>query len=238
MPVFPLSRRIIFPPAEMSAENGLLAVGGDLSPDRLVLAYRQGIFPWYAEGEPILWWSPDPRFVLYPDKLNVTRSMRQTLKKNLFAVTYDRSFRAVMEGCRERRAKGNGTWITDEMRDAYGRLHEAGIAHSVEVWSGEDLVGGLYGVSLGRCFFGESMFTRVSNASKAGFIALTRTLQRLGFILIDCQVYTDHLLSLGAEMIPRSLFLDILKGAAKGQIFQGNWNQMEAFHENHQSGAN
>lgn len=236
MPVFRLSTRLAFPPAEMSEENGLLAVGGDLSPERLVLAYRQGIFPWYAKGEPILWWSPDPRFVLYPEKLKVSRSMRQTLKKDLFAVTYDRDFRAVMAGCRERREKGNGTWITDGMFEAYGSLHEAGIAHSVEVWMGDDLAGGLYGVSLGRCFFGESMFTRVSNASKAGFIALARTLRRLGFVLIDCQVYTDHLLSLGAEMIPRPAFLDILKGAVQGQTFQGNWNRMEAFHENHESG--
>jgi leucyl/phenylalanyl-tRNA--protein transferase len=238
MPVFRLSRQPVFPPVEMSEENGLLAVGGDLSPERLILAYGQGIFPWYSEGEPILWWSPDPRFVLYPGKLRITRSMRQTLNKNLFAVTYDRNFRDVMEGCRERRAMGGGTWITDEMLDAYGRLHAAGLAHSVEVWTGDDLVGGLYGVSLGKCFFGESMFTRVSNASKAGLIALTRTLQRLGFVLIDCQVYTDHLLSLGAEMIPRPLFLDILKEAAHGQTFQGNWNQMEVFHENHESGSN
>lgn len=238
MPVFRLNRQPAFPPVEMSEENGLLAVGGDLSPERLVLAYRQGIFPWYAEGEPILWWSPDPRFVLYPEKLKVARSMRQTLKKNLFAVTYDRDFQAVMEGCRERRAKGDGTWITDEMFEAYRRLHEEGLAHSVEVWSGGDLAGGLYGVSLGKCFFGESMFTRVSNASKAGFIALTRTLQRLGFALIDCQVYTDHLLSLGAEMIPRTRFLDILKEAGQGQTYKGNWSQMEAFYENHQSGAN
>jgi leucyl/phenylalanyl-tRNA--protein transferase len=238
MPVFRLSRQPVFPPVEMSEENGLLAVGGDLSPERLILAYGQGIFPWYSEGEPILWWSPDPRFVLYPGKLRITRSMRQTLNKNLFAVTYDRNFRDVMEGCRERRAMGGGTWITDEMLDAYGRLHAAGLAHSVEVWTGDDLVGGLYGVSLGKCFFGESMFTRVSNASKTGLIALTRTLQRLGFVLIDCQVYTDHLLSLGAEMIPRPLFLDILKEAAHGQTFQGNWNQMEVFHENHQSGSN
>jgi leucyl/phenylalanyl-tRNA--protein transferase len=238
MPVFRLSRQPVFPPVEMSEENGLLAVGGDLSPERLILAYGQGIFPWYSEGEPILWWSPDPRFVLYPGKLRITRSMRQTLNKNLFAVTYDRNFRDVMEGCRERRAMGGGTWITDEMLDAYGRLHAAGLAHSVEVWTGDDLVGGLYGVSLGKCFFGESMFTRVSNASKTGLIALTRTLQRLGFVLIDCQVYTDHLLSLGAEMIPRPLFLDILKEAAHGQTFQGNWNQMEVFHENHESGSN
>lgn len=238
MPVFRLNRQLAFPPAEMSEGNGLLAVGGDLSPERLVLAYRQGIFPWYAKGEPILWWSPDPRFVLYPEKLKVARSMRQTLKKNLFAVTYDRDFQAVMAGCRERRVKGDGTWITDEMFEAYACLHEEGLAHSVEVWSGDNLAGGLYGVSLGRCFFGESMFTRVSNASKAGFIALTRTLQRLGFVLIDCQVYTDHLLSLGAEMIPRPLFLDILKEAAQGPTFKGNWNRMEAFYENHQPGSN
>ncbi len=238
MPVFRLNRQLAFPLAEMSEGNGLLAVGGDLSTERLVLAYRQGIFPWYAKGEPLLWWSPDPRFVLYPEKLKISRSMRQTLKKNLFAVTYDRDFRAVMAGCRERRAKGDGTWITDEMFEAYARLHEEGLAHSVEVWSGGDLAGGLYGVSLGKCFFGESMFTRASNASKAGFIALTRTLRRLGFVLIDCQVYTDHLLSLGAEMISRPLFLDILKEAAQGQTFKGNWSQMEAFYENHQTGAN
>jgi leucyl/phenylalanyl-tRNA---protein transferase len=238
MPVFRLNRRLVFPPVEMSEGNGLLAVGGDLSPERLILAYEQGIFPWYAEGEPLLWWSPDPRFVLFPDQLKVTRSMRQTLTKNLFRVTYDRNFRDVMEGCRKPRAEKGGTWITDEMLEAYGRLHEMGLAHSVEVWMGDEIVGGLYGVSLGKCFFGESMFTRVSNASKAALIALTRTLQRLEFVLIDCQVYTDHLLSLGAQMIPRPLFLDTLNKALHGQTFQGNWNQMEVFHENHKSGSN
>ena len=235
MPVFRLSRRLIFPPVEMSEKNGLLAVGGDLSPERLILAYKQGIFPWYAEGEPILWWSPDPRFVLFPEKLKVTRSMGQTLKKNLFTVTCDRNFRDVMEGCREPRKDKGGSWITDEMIHAYSRLHKMGLAHSVEVWMKAELVGGLYGVSLGKCFFGESMFTRVSNASKAALIVLTRTLQNLGFVLIDCQVYTDHLRTLGAEMISRPLFLDILKGAVHKQTYQGNWNKMEVFHENHKS---
>lgn len=215
MPVCRLSEELCFPPVAWSETNGLLAVGGDLSPERLIAAYSQGIFPWFGEGDPILWWSPDPRLVLFPDKLRVSRSMRQILKQGNFQVTCDRCFREVMTACRSVRRKDVGTWITEEMLEAYCRLHEQGIAHSVEAWQDGDLVGGLYGVSLGACFFGESMFARVSNASKAAFITLTRALQARGFQLIDCQTDSKHLRSLGAELIPRATFLKIMDAALK-----------------------
>jgi leucyl/phenylalanyl-tRNA--protein transferase len=231
MPLFRLSKDLIFPPPEFASKSGLLALGGDLSCERLLLAYRMGIFPWYAENEPILWWSPDPRFVLFPENLKVSKTMKPVLQRNLFTITCDRSFREVVEACREPRKHQRETWITDEMVRAYCLLHEQGFAHSVEAWLEGELAGGLYGVSLGGCFFGESMFTRVSNASKAAFITLIRTLRQLGFVLIDCQVYTDHLRSLGAEMIPRSLFLDVLRSALGRRTWQGNWGKMEAFRD-------
>jgi len=210
MPVFQLIDELIFPPPHLAERNGLLAVGGDLRPERLILAYRMGIFPWYEEGEPILWWSPDPRFVLFPEEIKISRSMRQLLKKDLFRVSWDEAFTAVVEGCRAPREGQRGTWITDEMAAAYGELHRLGLAHSVEVWMGGELVGGLYGVSLGRCFFGESMFTRVSNASKVALIHLARRLRERGYAVIDCQIYTEHLRTMGARMIPRVEFLRII----------------------------
>ncbi|MBN1614719.1 MAG: leucyl/phenylalanyl-tRNA--protein transferase [Deltaproteobacteria bacterium] len=231
MPLFRLSREPIFPPPELATKSGLLALGGDLSSERLLLAYRTGIFPWYAEGEPILWWSPDPRFVLFPEHLKVSKTMKPLLRRNDFTVTYDRSFREVVEACREPRRHQGGTWITDEMARAYCRLHEQGFAHSVEAWRDGELAGGLYGVSLGGCFFGESMFTRVSNASKAAFITQTTKLAQLGFVLVDCQVFTPHLRSLGAEMIPRSHFLSLLRSALEKPTLQGNWGEMEAFRD-------
>lgn len=216
MPVFILGEAPLFPPPYLSEKNGLLAVGGDLRPQRLIVAYRMGIFPWYNEGEPILWWSPDPRFVLFPEEVKVSRSMRQILKKGLFRVTFDTDFAAVIEGCRKPRGDRVGTWIDGAMSEAFCALHALGIAHSVEVWREGELVGGLYGVALGRCFFGESMFTRESNASKVALIRLCQRLREEGFVVIDCQVYTAHLESMGARMIPRRIFLEMLARHAQG----------------------
>ena len=214
MPVFTLSKKLSFPPPHLAIKEGLLAVGGDLSAERILLAYRQGIFPWYSPGEPILWWSPDPRLVLYPDELRASKSLRKLIKRKTFRITFDTDFDAVIRGCAEaKRAYGEGTWITDEMKDAYRQLHRRGFAHSVEAWQDERLAGGLYGVALGRAFFGESMFSRVSNASKVALVTLVENLRRLDFKLIDCQVRTDHLIRFGAREIPRKLFLDQLEKA-------------------------
>ena len=228
MPVFQLTDELLFPPVELASRSGLLAVGGDLSPDRLVLAYREGVFPWFSEDEPILWWSPDPRFVLLPEELRISRSMRKMLKRDIFRVTYDRAFREVIEGCRQPRRGQRGTWITEEMAGAYICLHNLGLAHSVEVWFNGTLAGGIYGISLGSCFFGESMFTKVNNASKTALIHLVAFLRNRNFALIDCQVYTRHLQSLGARMISRTLFLDILSEALRRPTLQGNWGEMAA----------
>ena len=197
-----------FPAAELALAdpNGLLAVGGDLSPARLERAYRLGIFPWYQEGQPLLWWSPDPRTILRPDKLHVSRSMRKFLRQTPFHVTVDQDFPAVMAACAEPRDYTDSTWITPDMQAAYCELHKRGIAHSVEVWDGQTLVGGLYGVALGKVFFGESMFSRRANASKTGFVKLVERLGVWGFEIIDCQMPTDHLFSFGAESISRREF--------------------------------
>jgi leucyl/phenylalanyl-tRNA--protein transferase len=223
MPVFRLNEALNFPPVELSEANGFLAVGGDLEPERLIMAYANGIFPWFGEDQPILWWSPDPRLVVFPEKLHVSRSMRQILKQKIFAVTYDRCFREAITACRASRREEGETWITEAMVDAYCRLHDQGIAHSVEAWHNGELAGGLYGVALGGCFFGESMFTKVSNASKAAFITLTRALQARGFLLIDCQVDSPHLQSLGAELMPRKIFLDIMTSALQKPAQTGSW---------------
>ena len=187
--------------------NGLLAVGGDLSPTRLLRAYRQGVFPWYSDDQPILWWSPDPRAVLRPDHLKISRSLRKTLKNGAYTVTADKAFRRVIECCAEPRYIDTGTWITHDMVEAYCRLHDMGYAHSVETWSQDELVGGLYGVCLGKIFFGESMFTRRTDASKVAFVRLVERLREWGFVLIDCQVESAHLTSLGAEAMPRRAFV-------------------------------
>ena len=229
MLIFQLGEEIDFPPVELATDIGILAIGGDLSPERLLMAYKSGIFPWYSEGEPILWWSPDPRFVLFPGELRISRSMRKVLKKNIFRVTFDREFREVIIGCSQPRIKQRGTWITDEMIEAYCELHRLGYAHSVEVWKDGDFAGGLYGVSLGRCFFAESMFTRVSNASKAALITLTRKLGERGFFMIDCQVYTRHVETFGAREIPRSAFRKILDSALQYETYLGNWGDAELF---------
>ena len=204
-----------FPPVEQASPEGLLAVGGDLRPERLLEAYRHGIFPWYDDDQPILWWSPDPRTVLFPDNLHVSRSLKRSLRPGLFNVTLDTCFRDVMQHCAGPRPQypDGGTWITAEMLDAYTRLHELGYAHSVETWQEGQLVGGLYGVALGGAFFAESMFTRVSDASKVALVSLVRQLQAWGFSLMDCQQSSPHVLALGAEAIPRRKFLDHLNAA-------------------------
>ncbi|MDL2328230.1 leucyl/phenylalanyl-tRNA--protein transferase [Desulfosarcina sp. OttesenSCG-928-A07] len=214
MPVFTLSKRLSFPPAHMAIREGLLAVGGDLCVDRLVLAYRKGIFPWYSPGAPILWWSPDPRLVLFPNELKISRSLKKLIHQHRFRITLDVNFEAVIRACAETpRAYGSGTWITPEMKAAYCALHRHGYAHSVEAWQDGTLVGGLYGVVMGRVFFGESMFTRVSNASKVAFVMLVEHLRKLDFALVDCQVKTDHLMRFGAREISRKRFLEILSTA-------------------------
>ncbi len=193
-----------------SEPDGLLAVGGDLHPRRLIRAYRQGIFPWYNPGQPILWWSPDPRMVLFPERLHVSRSLRKVIRQGRFQISFDQDFAGVIRRCAAPRPGQSGTWITPEMERAYLRLHELGAAHSVEAWQNGELVGGLYGVAQGRVFFGESMFSFASNASKVAFATLVQCLETLGWALIDCQVHTAHLASLGAELIPRARFLEVL----------------------------
>ena len=209
-----LSKNIEFPPVEHADIDGLLAIGGDLSQERLLLAYRSGIFPWYNEGEPIIWYSPDPRMVLFPEELKVSKSMKQVLRKNEFTVTFNQDFKGVIENCATvKRPDQEGTWITNDMQQAYIQLHKSGYAMSVEVWKDEELVGGLYGMWLQekKMFCGESMFAKVSNASKLGFISLVAMLKEKEVQLIDCQVYTDHLASLGAREISRKAFLNYLK---------------------------
>jgi leucyl/phenylalanyl-tRNA--protein transferase len=198
-----------FPPLERALEepNGLLAAGADLSVERLVGAYERGIFPWYSDGQPILWWSPDPRMVLFPDKLEIPRSLRKRLARDDYEVTADTAFEEVMRGCAAPRRDHDGTWITDDMLAAYVRLHRAGYAHSIETWIGGRLAGGLYGVALGRMYYGESMFTRVPDASKIALVHLVRHLERLGFGMIDCQMATAHLARFGANEIPRARFV-------------------------------
>lgn len=202
-----------FPPLDKALRepNGLLAAGGDLSADRLIHAYRHGCFPWFSEGQPILWWSPDPRTVLLPNELHVSRSLNKLLRQQRYQVTFDRDFAAVISACAAPRAHADGTWITESMQSAYLQLHRRGYAHSVEVWDQGSLVGGLYGLAMGQLFFGESMFSRADNASKFGFVTLVRHLQAAGYALIDCQMPTDHLHSLGARAIPRLEFAEYLK---------------------------
>lgn len=203
---------LTFPPLAkaMREPNGLLAAGGDLSADRLIQAYRHGCFPWFSEGQPILWWSPDPRTVLFPEELHVSRSLGKLLRQQRYQVSFDRDFAAVIQACAAPRDYADGTWITDNMQNAYIELHARGHAHSVEVWDDGELVGGLYGLAMGQLFFGESMFSRADNASKFGFATLVKHLKAWGFALIDCQMPTDHLQSLGARSIPRQQFADYL----------------------------
>ncbi len=225
MPVFLLSDKIAFPLPHLARKEGLLAVGGDLSQKRLLLAYRMGIFPWFSDNEPIMWWSPDPRLVLYPGEIRVSRTLKKIIKKGMFRVTMDQAFAQVIHQCAQvRRKKNAGTWIVNAMIDAYCELHDSGFAHSVEAWCNDELAGGLYGVSLGRCFFGESMFTRVSNASNVALVKLVEYLDELSFDLIDCQVNTEHMVRFGARTIPRSLFLQQLGKSLEMPTLRGKWS--------------
>jgi leucyl/phenylalanyl-tRNA---protein transferase len=209
--MFYLTDAIVFPDVEMADDDGLLAIGGDLSTERLLLAYKNGIFPWYSEGEPICWWSPNPRFVLLPAELKVSKSMQTVLNNGSFRFTINKAFDKVITNCKSiKRKHEDGTWIQQEIIDAYTRLHQLGFAVSAEAWKNGELVGGLYGVLLGNVFFGESMFSTESNASKFAFINFTKHLQKQNIKLIDCQIYTAHLESLGARMIDRKLFCEIL----------------------------
>ncbi len=226
MPVFRLPADNSFPPPDLANENGLLAIGGDLSEARLLLAYSMGIFPWYSACDPILWWSPDPRLVLYPEELHISKSLGKTIRKKIFSITFDTAFEDVIRSCATVHRKDDGdTWITDEMISAYMKLHESGFAHSAEAWHKGKLAGGLYGVSLGSAFFGESMFTRKSDASKVAFAALVKKLLAWNYSIIDCQITTPHLISLGAREIPRHKFLKILETALQHPGDKGKWTQ-------------
>jgi leucyl/phenylalanyl-tRNA---protein transferase len=211
MPLFALDKELIFPPVHLAEPDGLLAMGGDLSAERLLLAYKSGIFPWY-DGDLPLWWSPNPRFVLFPEQLKISKSMNQLLKKNAFEFTVNKAFEVVVTECKKSPRKGQeGTWITDSVRDAYVHLHRLGYAHSAEAWLEGKLVGGLYGLRIGQVYFGESMFSHVSNASKYAFIKYMQQLMTEEVKLIDCQVYTSHLESLGAGMVSRNEFIQLLE---------------------------
>jgi leucyl/phenylalanyl-tRNA--protein transferase len=224
VPVYALSRALVFPPPD-HAVDGLLAVGGDLSPERLLLAYRSGIFPWYSEGQPILWHSPDPRCVIPVERLHIGRSLRRVIARHTYTVRYDTAFRRVIHACRQiPRAGQDGTWITDEMERAYVKLHTLGYAHSVESWAGDELVGGLYGVSLGRVFFGESMFTLAPDASKVALVALVQRVARWGFRIVDSQVPTPHTLAMGAEQWPRARYLRLLAEDVAYPTRRGSWS--------------
>lgn len=224
MPVFRLDERLVFPPPELAEDGGLLAVGGDLRTERLLLAYEQGIFPWYAEGLPILWYSPDPRMVLLADQLTVSRSLRKSIKRGRYRISFDEAFERVIRACAEVPRPGQeGTWITSDMIDAYIRLHELGLAHSCEAWEGTALAGGVYGVSLGAAFFGESMFARAPDASKVAFVTLVEHLRQWGIHLIDCQVHTEHLERFGASEWDRELFLSQLGRALDKPTRRGRW---------------
>ncbi len=226
MPVFLLSEAHRFPDPRLATGEGLLAIGGDLSVDRLLHAYRNGIFPWFSEGEPILWWSPDPRLVLFPHEFKPSKSLQKIIRRSIFDLTLDQAFPAVIRECAQIRVEHEeGTWIVSDMIDAYCQLHDSGYAHSVEAWQEGKLVGGLYGVALGKCFFGESMFSRLSNASKVAFAGLVDFLKTDAFDLIDCQVTTQHLISLGAKEIPRKRFLKLLANALQEPTRQGKWHR-------------
>jgi len=212
------------PTDALTEPNGLLAVGGDLSPARLLAAYPRGIFPWYEEGQPILWWSPDPRAILWPDRLHVSRRLARTLRSSELRITADTAFGEVIEGCAIPRRYSPETWITDEMHAAYQKLHRLGWAHSFEAWQGKALVGGLYGLAIGRVFFGESMFSRVRDASKIAFVHAVQFLKTSGFALIDCQVCSAHLQALGATTLPRATFLEQLEALCEPRGQPGHWS--------------
>lgn len=207
-----LGKELVFPPVEMTSAEGIIAFGGDLRPERLILAYQNGIFPWYNEGEPIIWYCPEDRMVLFPNELKISKSMRQLMRNNTFRITSNTAFEQVISQCQNSPRKDQlGTWITDDMKQAYLKLHELGFAKSVEVWQDDELVGGLYGIDLGHIFCGESMFSKESNTSKLAFIYLVQQLEKKQYKLIDCQVYNEHLESLGAREISRSEFIGFLR---------------------------
>jgi leucyl/phenylalanyl-tRNA--protein transferase len=225
MPIFRLVEDMVFPPPDYADPSGLIAVGGDLSSERLLEAYRVGIFPWYSDDQPILWWSPDPRFILELDEFKISRSLQKTLRRKIFQVTFDRVFEEVIAACSVVPREGQrGTWITQEMRDAYLELHGLGYAHSVESWFGGKLAGGLYGVSLGKAFFGESMFHHKTDASKVALATLVEKLKIWGFHFIDSQMTTEHMMSLGAKEVPRRIFLKRLQSALRHSTRRGKWH--------------
>ena len=224
MPVFQLTDKLTFPPAELAEKNGLLAIGGDLSPERLILAYRNGIFPWYSEGDPILWWSPAPRLVIFPDEFKIPKRLSRQIRRKDFTVTMDLEFRKVITACAKTDNRlEKGTWITNEMLEAYCILHNMGYAHSVECWHEEELAGGLYGISLGKIFFGESMFSKRSNSSKIALVHLVHKLQDWNFDLIDCQMKTAHLMQFGAREIPGVHFQKLLEKNISYPDQTGKW---------------
>ncbi len=224
MPVFQLTDKLIFPPAELAENNGLLAIGGDLSPERLLLAYRSGIFPWYSEGDPLLWWSPSPRLVIFPAEFKVPKRLSRLIRQEKYSVTMDLGFRQVITACADTdKRQEKGTWITDEMIEAYCQLHDMGYAHSVECRLDDELVGGLYGISLGSIFFGESMFSKQPNSSKIALVHLMNKLQEWNFDLIDCQMKTEHLMQFGAREIPGNEFHDRLAKSISSSIQTGKW---------------
>jgi len=228
--IYRLPKELVFPSPEEAEPEGILAIGGDLSLERLLLAYCLGIFPWYSKGSPILWWSPDPRLILKPKNLHISKSLSKVLKKEIFKITLDQAFSEVIQNCaRAKRPDGKGTWIVKDMIKAYIHLHEAGFAHSVESWFKGKLVGGAYGVSLGRVFFGESMFYTMENAAKVAFVYLARLLQKWRFDMIDCQVTTPNLLRFGAREVARSQFLKRLAKALQPQTLRGRWQIPEHF---------
>ena len=223
------AHKLVFPSTQLAlAEpNGLLAAGGDLSPERILAAYQQGIFPWFNPGDPILWWSPSPRTVIFPHQFHISKSLRKILRQQLYRVTFDHCFSDVMRACAGPRAYADGTWISEEVIAGYSDLHRQGFAHSVEVWRNEELVGGIYGVALGKVFFGESMFSRADNASKFGFAHLVRQLIDWDFQLIDCQVANPHLFSLGAVEIPREEFQQFLINFVSApRVYPENWSNL------------
>ena len=225
MPIFRLDQNIAFPAPHLAHPSGLLAVGGDLSEDRLLLAYSLGIFPWYEDGQPLLWHAPDPRMVLEPSRIHISRSMTKIMRRGDFEIRYDTDFAGVIRGCASASRPGqDGTWITDEMLEAYIRLHTLGYAHSAEAWVEGELAGGLYGISLGGAFFGESMFARRSNASKVAFVSLMASLSSWGIDLVDCQVHTELLEAFGAEMWPRARFTEALKTCMAKETRRGPWS--------------
>jgi leucyl/phenylalanyl-tRNA--protein transferase len=235
MPVFRLSDRLVFPDPSLARHDGLLCVGGDLTPERLILAYQNGIFPWFSKEDPILWWSPDPRLVIFPGKLRVSRSLQKKIRKRVYTITMDRAFNRVINACADLRSGGSGhdgsghgsgndgTWLIPEMIEAYCDLHKRGYAHSVEAWKDGILVGGLYGIALGRCFFGESMFSTIDDSSKVALAALDHFLVEKKFNLIDCQVTSEHLVSMGGVEILRTNFLTLVHASLKKESIRDTW---------------